>query len=422
MKVTDLRLTNVRSIKTAEMRFQPGFNLVVGENGVGKTTVIETLAICLFEFEHRYNRSKIGEPRPFKDDDVRLGAESMDVTCGFERDDTKYLFMMHKPRGQSADRRGKKGFIGSQPPTDPGISTRSPYAEKSISEGRPLGVLYSTTRAVASERWPRQTIGGRSRAYQGALSDRTVQLGYFASWMRVNQEFNLERNEPLLRDLENTVRRFLPGYSNLRLGGADDRSLLIDRRGGTLPVRHLSHGERSILAVVLDLTRRLGTANPGMNNPPVEAAAVVLIDEIDLHLHPRWQRQIRHNLTTAFPRCQFIVTTHSPQIIGEVEHDRIQILTEDGAFSPTHSFGVDASRVLEEIMEAEPRNREVSDMLSRVSQLIDSERFREARELLGKLNERVGSNDPDVTGLGTLIDFVEGKDWEPSQRVRNRRA
>ena len=385
MKVTDIRLTNVRSIKTAEMHFQPGFNLVVGDNGVGKTTIIEALAICLFEFQRRYNQSKIGEPKPFRDEDVSLNAESMDVACGLARGGTEYLFLMHKPRGQSLDKPGKIGFIGSQPPMDPGLSSTSPYADKCQSEGRPLGVLYSTTRAVASERWPRETIGGRSRAYQGALTDRAVQLGHFASWMKVNQEFNIERNGPLLRALDNTVRRFLPGYGNLRLGGADDRILLIDRRGGTLPVRHLSHGERSILAIVLDLTRRLGTANPAMKAPAVEAGAVVLIDEIDLHLHPKWQREIAHKLTDTFPLCQFIATTHSPQVIGEVARNRIQIVTEDGAFSPTHSFGVDSSRVLEEVMEADPRNRQVRDMLARASHLIDRERFNEARELLANL-------------------------------------
>ena len=410
MRVTDLRLTNVRSIKTVEMHFQPGFNLVVGDNGVGKTTIIETLAICLFEFEGRHNRSKVGEPKPFRDNDILIDAESLDVACGFERCGTEYTFVMHKPRGQSAEKPGKIGFFGSQPPMDPGISFAARYAEKCQSEGRPLGVLYSTTRAVASERWPRKLIDGRSRAYQGALSDRAVQLGHFASWMKVMQEYNIERNEPMLRALESTVRSFLPGYSNLRLGGADDRSLQIDRRGATLPVRHLSHGERSVLAVVLDLTRRLGTANPGMTAPATEASAVVLIDEIDLHLHPKWQRAIARKLTETFPRCQFIATTHSPQVIGEVEHDRIHILTEDGAFSPPHSFGVDASRVLEEIMEAEPRNREVRDLLSRASHLIDTEDFKEARELLGKLDEHLGSNDPDVSGLGTLLDFVEGRD------------
>ena len=135
-----------------------------------------------------------------------------------------------------------------------------------------------------------------------------------------------------------------------------------------------------------------------------------MIDEIDLHLHPQWQRQIVRNLTMAFPRCQFIATTHSPQVIGEIEHDRVHILTEDGTFSPTHSFGVDSSRVLEEVMEADPRNSEVKDLLSRASALIDRERFEEARELFDKLVERLGSNDADVVGLGTLLDFLEGGD------------
>ena len=78
----------------------------------------------------------------------------------------------------------------------------------------------------------------------------------------------------------------------------------------------------------------------------------MLIDEIDLHLHPKWQRQIVDKLTKTFPRCQFIATTHSPQVIGEVGHNRIQIIANGEVYSPTHSFGVDSSRVLEEIMDA----------------------------------------------------------------------
>ena len=69
-----------------------------------------------------------------------------------------------------------------------------------------------------------------------------------------------------------------------------------------------------------------------------EAEAVVLIDEIDLHLHPKWQRQVVSKLTTTFPHCQFIATTHSPQIIGEVEHNRIQIISDSQVYSPTSGF------------------------------------------------------------------------------------
>ena len=405
MMVTDIRLTNVRSIRTAELHFRPGFNLILGDNGVGKTTLIDALAICLFEFERAYNRSGRGVPRQFRNDDIRVEAGSMGLECSLRTTRSSYDFVLHLLRGQNLVKR-RKGFIGAQPPVAP--NTRSEI--KSVeSQGRPLAVMYSPTRALrssATERWPPKPIGGISRAYEGALADRPVRLGYFANWMRVRQMFDAEA----LIGVERAVSRFVPGYGRLHIGGRDDRTLLIHRRGSPLPVRHLSHGERSILAVVFDLTRRLGEANPGLSDPAAEAGAVVLIDEIDLHLHPKWQREIARKLTATFPICQFIATTHSPQVIGEVGHDRIQILTEDGAFSPSYSFGVDSSRVLEEIMEADPRNKKVRDMLSRASRLIDRERFEEARELLGKLSERLGRNDPDVTGLGTLIDFVEGKD------------
>ena len=109
-----------------------------------------------------------------------------------------------------------------------------------------------------------------------------------------------------------------------------------------------------MLALVLDLARRLSQANPSLDDPLSEGHAVVLIDEIDLHLHSKWQRQIVHNLAAAFPGCQFIATTHSPQVIGEVEHNRIQIIANGEVYSPTHSFGVDSSRVLEEIMDVTP--------------------------------------------------------------------
>ena len=128
--------------------------------------------------------------------------------------------------------------------------------------------------------------------------------------------------------------------------------------------------------MVLDLTRRLAQANPAMEDPASEAEAVVLIDEIELHLHPKWQRQIVHKLRTTFPLCQFIATTHSPQVIGEVEYDRIHVLADGEVYCPTHSFGVDSSRVLEEIMDTPPRTAEVEDLLTKVSQEVGKQRLR----------------------------------------------
>jgi predicted ATP-binding protein involved in virulence len=137
---------------------------------------------------------------------------------------------------------------------------------------------------------------------------------------------------------------------------------------------------------------------------------VVLIDEIDLHLHPQWQRQIVRNLREAFPRCQFIATTHSPQVIGEVEHDRIQIIAAGQVYAPTHSYGVDSSRVLEEVMGTDPRTKDVQDLLSRLSQTIGQQEFARGHELLAQLVAHLGEGDPEVTRIRTLLDFVEGKE------------
>ena len=407
MRVTDLKLANVRSIKAAELRFQPGFNLVVGDNGAGKTTVLEALAVCISEYVRA--GAKGPDVRPFKEDAIRIGTESLDVECGFVSDGSSYRFVLHKPRGQTEGRRGKKGFIGNRPAGDSHLDEMSQpagCADRAESEGRPLGVLYSTARAVPRERSPR-SLGAQSVAYRDALLDREVGLGYFASWLSMKQSIDVDRNHQALTAVQSAVRRFLPGYDNLRLSGADDPVLLIDRRGETLAVRQLSQGERGILAVMLDLTWRMGHLNSELPDPADEAGAVVLIDEIDLHLHPKWQRQIARKLTETFPRCQFIATTHSPQVIGEVEHDRIQIIAEDGVYSPTHSFGVDSSRILEEIMNANPRTKEVLDLLAQIKEEIDEDALGRARRSLNRLIDQVGCRDAEVTRVRTLLDFME---------------
>ena len=128
------------------------------------------------------------------------------------------------------------------------------------------------------------------------------------------------------------------------------------------------------------------------------------------NLHPTWQRQIVHKLTTTFPKCQFIATTHSPQIIGEVEHDRIHILADGEVYSPTHSFGVDSSRVLEEIMDANPRTAEVERLLKKISQEVGKQRYENVRGLLARLADHLGENDPEVNRIATLLDFMEGEE------------
>ncbi len=170
---------------------------------------------------------------------------------------------------------------------------------------------------------------------------------------------------------------------------------------------NLSDGQRIMLTLVGDLARRAATLNPHLGIAAArETPGVVLIDELDLHLHPKWQRRIVKDLKLTFPSLQFIATTHSPQLIGEVLPEEIRRLDNHNASIPPHSFGLDSSRVIEELMGGESRNEVVTDTLSRLSAAIDAEDFVAAEGLTGELELTLGPDDPEVTRARALMSFL----------------
>jgi predicted ATP-binding protein involved in virulence len=415
MKVTSLKITNLRAIETAAFNFKPGLNLIVGVNGVGKTSILDALGMCLSAVVKHSNRLRT-RVESFTGGDIRIGTDTLTVECGVDISGTRYEYLIHKPRETSVAQAKKIGMPREQvydTPQKAKFIGRSPDISTGKEEGgRPLAVLFSTRRALPSERTPSKTVaaGGVAAACADAFANRELRLGEFSAWMRVQEAIKNERPQAkrVLKAFEDAVQRFLPGYSNLHVDNKGNGIHLLINRGKTeINVHQLSDGERGVLALVLDLTRRLANANPAMDSPTEDAEAVVLIDEIDLHLHPKWQRQITRNLIAAFPKCQFIATTHSPQVIGEVEHDYIQIIANGEVYSPSHSFGVDSSRVLEEIMDARPRTEDIDELLSKLSQAITKESYEEAQKMLSEVIGKVGEDAPEVTRARTLLDFME---------------
>ena len=439
MRITSLKLANIRAIETAEFRFQPGFNLIVGVNGVGKSTVLDALRICMSRILPSATESR-AKAMSFVSSDIRSGFPFLDTELSLTIGDDEFRFTRRQwPEGFAADDVGnieklRREILDSERLRDRarnllreleeshGVSDSDTFAPSKAELKNaacaavvaPNCVFFSTNRSVASDANTAKSraAGGKSAAYAEALSRRPMYVAQFADWMRVQEALATEQSAAKrhLQVLRSAVDRFLPTYENLRPADEKSSRLLIDQGGIALDVGQLSDGERGVLALILDLARRLSQANPSLDDPLSEGHAVVLIDEIDLHLHPKWQRQIVHKLTAIFPRCQFIATSHSPQVIGEVEHDRIHIIANGEVYSPTHSFGVDSSRVLEEIMDANPRTPEVEELLKKVSQEVSTQRYEIARGLLVKLVDRLGENDPEVTRIQTLLDFLEDEE------------
>ena len=121
-----------------------------------------------------------------------------------------------------------------------------------------------------------------------------------------------------------------------------------------------------------------------------ETPGLVLIDEIDLHLHPKWQRQIVPALKKIFPKIQFFATTHSPQVIGECKPEEIVLLTPHGQKRPSGGYGRDSNWILECVMNAEGRDPDIAVRLRNLFELIEDEKFDEARDGIKLLRRDIG--------------------------------
>ncbi|MDE0447843.1 MAG: AAA family ATPase [Spirochaetaceae bacterium] len=244
----------------------------------------------------------------------------------------------------------------------------------------------------------------RLSAYDQALSGKWRSFRVFFEWFRDREDLENERRlesadfrDRELQAVRIAVEQFIPGFSGLRIRRSPLR-MVVDKCGQELRVDQLSDGEKCTLAMVGDLARRMAIANPTLQDSLV-GKGVVLIDEVDLHLHPGWQRHVVSALEETFPNCQFLVSTHSPQIISHVAPERIWILdrTKSGvsASRPDASFGQMAGRILEDVMDVPERPQEIKERLSDLFLAIQRDELPAAKQLVSDLRSTIGE-DPDL--------------------------
>ena len=166
---------------------------------------------------------------------------------------------------------------------------------------------------------------------------------------------------------------------------------------------NLSDGQRTVIGLVADIARRMCVLNPQLGDEVTnETQGVVLIDELDMHLHPRWQRILTSGLKRAFPKVQFIVASHSPQVLGELKPEEIILLRPSGTTHPQVSYGLTSSQVLEEIMGAEARTPEVERLLSEVFESLERGELSLAKQKIAAL-QITAPGIPELAGAQALF-------------------
>lgn len=421
MKVKRLKINSFRGIGDLTLEFdQTEPTVFIGINGVGKSSILDCLAILLSLFmeliqhppsiERRLrSRHEIRNRRLFSGQDITNGCTdtSNEITISLGLEEVSWSLSRLQTR--------RSGYTSENPKALEAV-VEEIYRQwrRSPESNIPLTVYYPVNRAVLDIplEIPEEHLFKQIDAYAQALEGVQIGFGSFFQWFRALEDLENEerRDDPGYRNrqleaVRQAIYSLLDGFSNLRVRRSPLR-MTVTKQGQELIVNQLSDGEKGLLALVGDLARRLAIANPGLADP-LQGSGVVLIDEIELHLHPKWQREIIPALTRTFPNCQFIVTTHSPQVISEVKPEGIYILerTDEGIIAqrPDSSYGRDSNRILEDLMDTPARPQEIKESLLELFRLIAKGDLDTARQLHQKIADEIGADEPELVGASVSI-------------------
>ncbi|NET43443.1 AAA family ATPase [Okeania sp. SIO2B3] len=433
MKIKRLEIKCFRGIKNLTIDFSTTEPTVfIGINGVGKSRILDCIAI-LFSWllvRIQYEPKKTTHDLDLDDDDYIDKSEGryfsqQDVTNGCEETKCESIFSINCEIIFSID--GLENQIGLAQNNGGGwgISIKSPSIADDIRTklkdnsqlNIPLIVYYPVNRFVLDLPIKiEENYGFRQvDAYEDALSGTQINFGGFFKWFRIIEDTENEerRDNPEYRDrLLQAVREAIYSilgkndFNDFRARRKPRPRMTIKKQDQELDIQQLSDGEKNLLALVGDLARRLAIANPSLGNP-LKASSVVLIDEIEQHLHPAWQRQVIPKLTETFPNCQFIITTHSPQVVSQIKPNSVYILEkiDDNVIlkHPSSSFGRDSNRILEDLMKVPERPQEIKEKLMELFRLIDSGNLDSARQLRLEIEEEIGTDEPEFVRADILM-------------------
>ena len=407
MKLQSLEITDFRGIRKLHLEFPEQVNVLVGVNGVGKSAILDCTAIMLSRLIGRI-RSSAGTGRFFTESDINNGAQwtRNEIEISFREKSVQWSVF-------KARRGRKKQTITNLSKLRKHVELLRSELEKDEHTNLPLALYYPVNRAVLDIplRIRKRHPFDRLAAYDQALSGEWSSFRVFFEWFREREDLENERRvdnprfrDPQLRAVRSAAERFLIGFKGLKVRRSPLR-MVVEKNREELIVNQLSDGEKCTLALAGDLARRMAIANPHMR-APLQGEAIVLIDEIDLHLHPEWQRSIIPALKETFPNCQFLLSTHSPQILSHLDRNSIWLLERSRsdviAKRPEDAYGQEANRILEDLMNVPARPQEIQKKLADLFLAIEKGRLKRAKRLLNDIQGKIGT-DPDLVKASVLI-------------------
>lgn len=438
MKINTLRLKNFRCFGDLEIDFNKQLTVLVGINGAGKTAVLEGITVGLTSLVSQFSPNAgykwTKNDRKIKNNSVLEPYAKVYISAVDQDDSFEW------------DRRfigDKIAFAKLDVPQKIGTKQLSEYIERLTNKEQyeqPVFAYYGCNRAVLKRenlKTQKKIPAERKDAFRDCFTPASAfsdLLAWFerqeAYELRVRRD-NSEYIDPALIAVRLALATALEGFSNPRIEGNPPEFVITkavhENMEYTVKVNQISDGYRSMLGLVMDLARRMALANKDYF--PLEHCAdskyhltnaIVLIDEVELHLHPSWQQRVLPDLMRIFPNTQFIVTTHSPQVVSSVPHEHIRVLENGKIYDVTDvTEGVDAGRILDEVFGVDPLplQNAWAKRLKECHNLVFGEKWDDPRtkELLKTLKEHYGHDYPPIYEMEL---HLENLAWEREHENR----
>jgi predicted ATP-binding protein involved in virulence len=337
MRIKTLSLKNFRCFELQTFNFAPQFNLLIGDNGSGKTAVLDGLAVAIGSW--LLGTGDLSS-RAISPEEIRLKAIGHGTDIFFEKQYPVEVQAWGEVMGRNISWTRKR--LGSKTHTTHGdadsIKGLSKDAVKLARENKgvilPIIIYYGTGRLWQQPREmkirnEKQTKSpSRLTAYRNAIDPRTNPKELF-EWMRRQSwiSFQEKRDSEILQVVKNAIVASVEGAKDISYDAKRNEIIVRFTETDDQPFSNLSDGQRNMIALVGDIAIRMATLNPQLLDKAIkETPGVILIDELDLHLHPKWQRSIVEGLRTTFPQIQFIATSHSPFVIQTLREGELIML------------------------------------------------------------------------------------------------
>lgn len=451
IRLKHLKLENFRCFNKLEVEFDERLTVFIAENGGGKTSILDVIAECLKVYLSKLELIQYKQTA-FKETDVQSGTSksendlTVDLTYPVRSDSLNEYDEIISQSDMNTDKDLKLSvYLDNDSDNSLKMSSLSVVAsykdfvkkKKNKQDNKtilPILVYYGGI-TVDTEHSPMMKPKNRLEyIYKNALSTSRINFTAFYTWFEDKYGFYLQQRTsdkkiyeitPDLSKIINAVEMVLNDdllnktYENLRIEyGGENKKMVLGKINDKkeydpFEIKQLSAGEKSLFAFVADLGLRLLKANPseanvsGEGDYQIKGKGIALIDEIDLHLHPKWQRKVIDKLLKIFPDIQFVITTHSPFVVGQpCVSQTVYSIEANRIIHEPYAGGHSSDYILSELMDTDPKNKDVEDYIFLIRQgLHESENGKKLKKVIDKLDP----NSSDMVRINFALQRLKSK-------------